>query len=70
MAGVDTGDLAVVSVQASKQKLYHWISQRHLIQDVVPKVLTELKQQEKEVLPRDQEAAGQKPEDHHLLSSF
>lgn len=70
MAGVDTGDLAVVSVQANKQKLYHWIGQRHLMQDVVTKVLTELKEQEKEVLPRDQKAAGQKPKDHHLLSSF
>ena len=40
------------------------------MQDVVTKVLTELNEQEKEVLPRDQKAAGQKPKDHHLLSSF
>lgn len=70
MAGVDPGDLAVVSVQANKQKLYHWIGQRRLMQDVVTKVLTELNEQEKEVLPRDQKAAGQKPKDRHLLSSF
>ena len=40
------------------------------MQDVVTKVLTELNEQEKEVLPRDQKAAGQKPKDRHLLSSF